>query len=275
MKDCYPLKNEKCIANIRKVENGIYILSAYSVTNKEDYFNYTSSYIFDLCDGEINVEDIVKNMMSEFNVSNEGMVINDVKNILHEMWCRGYITWREDNNPFIKYYEYIVDDYIYCQGNLDLLENYKQGLNGVTYTDIHYNKDVILDENFLYSTYLNGINTLFALKHDGQYMFKMLVNLDSVGRRIYIRHMEFSGISDNVYKIYRNFIEWACKDLIKRNCINSKLNNVCNCIISLDNNEQKNSILNFLGFRLSGVLKKEVYFNEKFHDAHLFINLIR
>lgn len=275
MKSCYPLQNKKCIANVRKVENGIYILNSYSVNNREDYFNYTSSYIFELCNGDNSIEDIIKSIMAEFNVIDEDTIIEDTKSILHEMWCRGYIIWKDSNNPFIKYYEYKVGNYVYCQGNLDLIEEYSKKLSGVTYTDIHYNKDVILSEDFMYSTYLSGINTVFALKNEGKCVFRIFVNLDILGRRVYIRHMQFIETNDDIYKIYRNFLEWACKDLVRRNCINSNSSNICNCIITLDDNKQKNSILYSLGFEFDGVLKKEVFFDEHFYDALLYNNIIQ
>lgn len=39
MKNYYPLKSSKGIANIRKVENGAYVLSEYSISNTEVFLN--------------------------------------------------------------------------------------------------------------------------------------------------------------------------------------------------------------------------------------------
>lgn len=243
MKNYYPLKSSKGIANIRKVENGAYVLSEYSISNTEVFLNSTSSYILDLCTGENSIHEIILKIKKEFHEDNEEMIRKDVENLLHEMWCRGYIEWKDKYNPFLTYYEQKKDRYTYCIGNLDLLEKYETRIGGVEYTDIHYNRDVILGKDFLYSTYLNGLNTVFALKEGEKELLRLFVNLDVPGRRVYIRHMEVAVELTGIYEVYRDFIEWSCKELIRKNCIESKKKHICNCIMVTDSKDVNNIYL--------------------------------
>lgn len=274
MKNYYPIKNSKGIAHIRKVENGSYVLSEYSISNTEVFLNSTSSFILELCTGENSIYEIILNIKKEFHEDDEEMIREDVEHVLHEMWCRGYVVWKDKNNPFIKYYEQKKGKYTYCLGNIDLLEKYEKRMGGIVYTDLHYNEKVILGKDFLYSTYLNGVNTVFALKEGDNELLRLFVNIDVPGRRVYVRHMELLIDNEDICEIYRDFIEWSCKELIKRNCIESKREHICNCIMVIDSKDTNNSYLEKIGFQLKGKLANEVYMDEQYKDAAVFVKKI-
>lgn len=147
-------------------------------------------------------------------------------------------------------------------------------IGGVEYTDIHYNRDVILGKDFLYSTYLNGLNTVFALKEGEKELLRLFVNLDVPGRRVYIRHMEVAVELTGIYEVYRDFIEWSCKELIRKNCIESKKKHICNCIMVTDSKDVNNIYLEEIGFQFKGELTKEVYVDEEYKDASVFVKTI-
>ena len=45
----------------------------------------------DLCTGENSIHEIILKIKKEFHEDNEEMIRKDVENLLHEMWCRGYM----------------------------------------------------------------------------------------------------------------------------------------------------------------------------------------
>lgn len=230
--------------------------------------------IAEFCPKENSIHEIILKIKKEFHEDNEEMIRKDVENLLHEMWCRGYIEWKDKYNPFLTYYEQKKDRYTYCIGNLDLLEKYETRIGGVEYTDIHYNRDVILGKDFLYSTYLNGLNTVFALKEGEKELLRLFVNLDVPGRRVYIRHMEVAVELTGIYEVYRDFIEWSCKELIRKNCIESRKKHICNCIMVTDSKDVNNIYLEEIGFQFKGELTKEVYVDEEYKDASVFVKTI-
>ena len=116
--------------------------------------------------------------------------------------------------------------------------------------------------------------TVFALKEGEKELLRLFVNLDVPGRRVYIRHMEVAVELTGIYEVYRDFIEWSCKELIRKNCIESKKKHICNCIMVTDSKDVNNIYLEEIGFQFKGELTKEVYVDEEYKDASVFVKTI-
>ena len=105
-------------------------------------------------------------------------------------------------------------------------------------------------------------------------LLRLFVNLDVPGRRVYIRHMEVAVELTGIYEVYRDFIEWSCKELIRKNCIESRKKHICNCIMVTDSKDVNNIYLEEIGFQFKGELTKEVYVDAEYKDASVFVKTI-
>lgn len=96
----YPLINkQECF--IKQVDDKS-ILYVKRLSNKTIALNQTAKYIFDLCDGNNNIESIIANILDSFEVdAGEEKVKKDIMGFLKKIDKYGVIAWRKMNNPFI------------------------------------------------------------------------------------------------------------------------------------------------------------------------------
>lgn len=268
----YPMKCDERIAYVRSTDKGTFILNEYSIGNKELCLNETGEFIFNHCDGKNSIQDIINKISEEFHENNIEVISKDTYDFLHIMWSYGILIWTDHKNPFQNKYELKQNSYTYCMGNMDLLDEFidtKANLYSTAINDARYNENAILDKDFLLSLYLNGANMLYVLKKENTILMRVIVNIDIVDLRIYIKHIDFSVENEEYIEEYSKFIDWIAKLAMKNTYIDNK--NMMNILMIIDSDDNNKLYLDKMGFSSKGKLRKEVYINEVYKDVEVYV----
>lgn len=267
----YPVICKQKIAFTREDDRGSYILSEYSVNNEEIFLNETATIILKLCDENNSLDSIIKSIEKQFSNTNRKVIEQDTELLLHKLWQRGIITWKNNENPFESDYLVEKGDYTYCLGNIDLVEEYEHVKLDRSITDVRFKEAVILKKEFLLLSFLNGRSTVYVLRYKDKEVMKVCLEIGSTEESLYIKNIAFSDEAIERYLECAQFLEWIGRALAKK----LSIKNMINILLFMDLGNEYMKMIQNMGFENKGILKEEICVDKTYYDVAVYSKNIR
>lgn len=173
------------------------------------FYNQTTLFILELCNGVSSVEEIALTLTERYNDVQYEEVLDDTINTIHMLWRLGFIIWVGDN-PFLSIYSKTVDEYEYSLLNEDQTVAWMEHNTPLYFTPMNvresnYTETAIKQNSFsFYETY-------FQLKRRGKELITISLVIP-IGKECFFKVgiLNYDDITEEDAEAVADFIRWAC-----------------------------------------------------------------